>query len=52
MLEIGENFVVLNMVQNVPANNVFKNLQVIQVRETDLWFSDRTRLSFLKIGEC
>ena len=25
MLEVGENFVVLNMVQNVPANNVFKN---------------------------
>ena len=24
MLEVGENFVVLNMVQNVPANNVFK----------------------------
>ena len=24
MLEVGENFVVLNMVQNVPVNNVFK----------------------------
>ena len=24
MLEVGENFVVLNMVQNVPAHNVFK----------------------------
>ena len=24
MLEVGENFVVLNMVQNVPAKNVFK----------------------------
>ena len=24
MLEVGENFVVLNMAQNVPANNMFK----------------------------
>ena len=24
LLEVGENFVVLNMVQNVPANNVFQ----------------------------
>ena len=24
MLEVGENFVVLNMVQNVSANNMFK----------------------------
>ena len=27
MLEVGENFVVLNMVQNVPANNVFKKFK-------------------------
>ena len=36
MLEVGENLVVFNMVQNVPADNVLKKLQVIQVRETGL----------------
>ena len=33
MLEVGENFVVLNMVQNVPANNVFKKFTWCSVVE-------------------
>ena len=50
MLVVGENFVVLNMVQNVPANNVFKKFTGnTSQRNWSVVFS-QDLLPFLKIG--
>ena len=50
MLEVGENFVVLKMVQNVSANNVFKKFTGnTSQRNWSVVFSQDS-VAFIKIG--
>ena len=50
MLQVGENLVVLTMVQNVPAFNVFKEFKGNASQRDGPVVSDRILLPFLIIG--